>query len=178
MNERGDSGRRHTLATFRRLTGVWFEFDAHAAIIRMMMPGPEHEITCQAFYDEIKSHVMQIPGNNRSLCGAGATRYACPGARSKEGDNGFKCSTRVGGSAWPNLLIEVGCSEPLLQPRMDARWWLEASNGQTRMVIIISVSKNPNNTHLEAWTMQPNPNSLTRQSPANVPAMKDRKSVV
>ena len=158
---------------FRPFIRVWFESDAHAARIRMIMPSAEHEIACQAVASEITEHVRQIPGHNyRSLTAVGATRFSCPGRRSKEGDAGLRCSTRAGGAAWPNLMIEVGYSEPLPQLHMDARWWLEASNGQTRMVIIISVSKNPN-THLEAWTMQPNPNSLTRQSPANVPAMND-----
>ena len=41
------------------------------------------------------------------------------------------------------------------------------------MVIIIPVSKNPNNIHLEVWTLQPNPKRATRRPPANIPAMAD-----
>lgn len=78
------------------------------------MPGSEHEITSRAFYDEIKAHVAQTPGHDyRSVVGVGAARYRCPGKRSKEGDDGLKCPTRLGTAAWPNLMIEVGYSEPL-----------------------------------------------------------------
>ena len=155
---------------FRRSLRVWFESDA--AIIRMIMPSPAHEITSREFSAAIRNHVAQIPGHTyQSVCGVGATRFRCPGARSKEGDDGFKCTTRSGAADWPNLMIEVGYSEPLSRLRMDARWWLEASNSLTRMVIIILVSTNPNNLHLEVWTMPANPNR--RSTPASIPAMSD-----
>ncbi|KAF8540403.1 hypothetical protein BDD12DRAFT_833386 [Trichophaea hybrida] len=150
---------------------VWYECDVDAAIIKIM-PVPEHEITSRQFYGEILMHVAQIPGHsNRSVAGVGATRYRCSGKRGKEGDDGFKCSTRVGGATWPNLMIEVGHSEPLSQLRIDARWWLEASNGLTRMAIIIMVTRNPDNLHLEVWRLQPNTNQRTCHSPNNAPAI-------
>ena len=48
---------------------VWFEADAHAAIIRMIIPGLEHEITNRSFSYEILMKVSQIPGHtHRSVC--------------------------------------------------------------------------------------------------------------
>ena len=79
-----------------------------------------------------------VPGHDTfSVVDVGAARFHCPGKRSKEGDNGMMCPTRSGrGIEWPNLMIEVGYSEPLNQLRIDAEWWLVNSGGLARMVII------------------------------------------
>ena len=149
---------------------VWFESDT--AIIRMIMTSGHHENTCGQFNNEIVGKILQIPGHNpRSFRAVGATRFHSPGRRSKEGDAGFKCASRTGIQDWPNLMIEVGYSEPLSQLHLDAKWWLVASNGQTRMVIIILVSTNPNSLHIEVWEMHANPNRRSPRSPVNIPTM-------
>ena len=87
----------------------------------------------------------------------GATRFTVPGKRSKEGDTGLKpAGTRDGRNDWPSLMVEVGYSESLQLLQYDARWWLEHTKGQTNMVIIIRITKNPYySIRLECWEMSP-----------------------
>lgn len=66
-------------------------------------------------------------------------------------------------------MLEVGCSEPLSQLRIDAEWWLVSSKGATNMVIIIQISQQPDALDLEVWKMKPNPSRLTLSSPAEIP---------
>ena len=107
--------------SFRPFLRVWSE--SEAAIIRMIMPGPHHEITSRQFCFAILGHVMQIPGHTYgSVIGVGATRFRCPGRRSKEGDDGLRCPSRTAALDWPNLMIEVGYSESIRMPRLDAQW--------------------------------------------------------
>ena len=91
------------------------------------------------------------------------------GRRSKDGDTGIRCATRVGATAWPNLMIEGGYAESLRMLRLDDEWWLTASGGLTRIVILIHIKKNPNAIHYETWEVRPNMRRRTRISPPTVP---------
>ena len=97
------------------------------------------------------------------------TRFTVAGRRSKEGDTGIWCATRVGATAWPNLTLACGCAESLRMLRLDAEWWLTASGGLTRIVILIPMKKNPNAIHFETWELRPNMRRRTRISPPTVP---------
>ena len=127
---------------FRRMTRVWIEIDD---VIISITPGLKDEVTSRTIHPFLSSAIMVIPGHGPlSVVSVRDTRFHCPGKRSKEGDDGIRCSTRFGrGIEWPNLMIEVGCSEPLEQLLIDAEWWLVNSGGLTKMVIILLVSDNP-----------------------------------
>lgn len=127
---------------FRRMTRVWVEVDD--AII-WITPGKKHELTGRTFYSHLFSALTMIPGHGLlSVAEVGAARFHCLGKRSKEGDYGIRCSTRFGRCIeWPNLMIEVGYSEPLSLLRIDAEWLRVNSGGLTRMGIIIIVSDSP-----------------------------------
>ena len=147
---------------FRRMTRVWMEIDD--AMITITPGGAKHEVTCSTFSSQIMSAIAMIPGHDiYSVVGVGAARFYCPGKRCKEGDSGMRCSTRFGrGMEWPNLMIEVGYSEPLSQLRINAEWWLVNSGGLTRMVIIILISDSPDALDIEVWELGPNPKRQTR----------------
>ena len=153
---------------FRRMTRVWLEIDD--AIITIT-PSSKHEGTCKTFSRKIISAIDRIPGHDTlSVFEVGATRFHCPGQRSKEGDSGMRCPTRFGrGIEWPNLMIEVGYSESLRQLRIDAEWWLVNSSGLTRMVIIILVSDSPDKLDIEVWELGPNLNLRSPNSPTTIP---------
>ncbi|KAI5807857.1 hypothetical protein DFH27DRAFT_522564 [Peziza echinospora] len=152
---------------FRRNLRVWYE--APSAIITIL-PGIAHEIVSWRLYTEILLKVIAIPGHNASsVHGVGSARFrAAGGRRSKEGDAGVRCATRQG-EEWPNIMIEVGYSEPLSQLRMDATWWLLNSSGKTKLVIIALISTGPKKLHIEIWEERPNPNPRTRHAPPTVP---------
>jgi hypothetical protein len=154
---------------FRVLVRTWYEVDVESAIIKLM-PSSRHDITSRAFYTAIQNRVMIMPGHDSfSLVGLGSTRFSSPGGRSKEGDEGLRCGTRIGPQSWPNVMIEVGYSESLLQLRMDVQWWLTSSGGLTKLAILVLLNDNPNNLHVEVWVLGPNPRRVTRQSQATIP---------
>ena len=95
--------------------------------------------------------IAEIPGHNQwSVSDTGSTRFTVAGRRSKEGDTGMRCATRVGATAWPNLMVERGYAESLRMLGLGAGWWLTASGGLTRIVILIYIKKrNPNAIHYE-----------------------------
>lgn len=130
------------------------------------MPGFRHEVTSSTFFASIATAVKDLP---KSIKGVGSTRFHIPGQRSKKGDEGIKCQTRAGRDNWPNVMLKVGCSEPLPQLRIDAKWWLVSSKRATHMVIIIQVSEQPDTLDLEVWIKKPNPSRLARKSPAEIP---------
>lgn len=134
---------------FRRFIHVWCHPDVDSAILRLM-PGCQHEVTSRTFFAYIATAVQEIPNHSLiSIKGLGSTRFhSTAGQRSKEGDE-IKCRTRAGRDNWPNVMLEVGCSEPLSQLRIDAEWWLVRSKGATNIVIIIQVSQQPDALDLE-----------------------------
>ena len=172
VDEEGVEAATRTLP-FRRSVRVWYESDVDSAIIKFM-PSAMHEITASLFCTAVTSTTAQLPGHNyRSLIPVGATKFSCPGKRSKEGDEGLRCRTRTGAAAWPNLMFEVGYSESIRQLRLDAQWWLFASGRRTRMVILIKARDRPANAlHLEVWRFLPNPDAQrTRRAPSHLPTI-------
>ena len=142
------------LAQLRSAVRFTFENSINAAIVRMI-PGPEPGCVAGELYREIVRKIESIPGHLYSTCAVGATRFIVSEDRSKEGDKGLRPSTRVGREAWPSLMIEVGYVDTLNLLRLDAEWWLFHSQGQTRFVIIATISRNPFNLDIECWTMGP-----------------------
>lgn len=136
-----------------------------------------HEVGSQQFSAVIRDKVSRMPGHNvYSVIRVGAGRFHSPG-RSKEGDSGIKCSTRVAGNEWPNLMIEVGDSEQLRQLRYDVQWWLLNSGGRTNLVILVQVEKEPKNVIIEVWELVPNPDQRTRFASPTIPAATTRLSI-
>jgi len=158
---------------FRRILRVWYE--GHngafpAAAIITILPGIAHEFVSRQLFTNILVKVMAIAGHDsESICSTGSTRFGVAGGgrRSKEGDEGIRCSTRTGPDGWPNIMIEVGYSEPLRMLQMDAKWWLLNSGGRTKMVIIALIGTNPNKLHIEIWEDKPNSNPRIRTEATN-----------
>ncbi|KAI5804144.1 hypothetical protein DFH27DRAFT_394632 [Peziza echinospora] len=163
---------------FRRILRVWYEDHTSdvalpASAIITIFPGREHEVVSRQLLIQIVLKVAAIAGHDgNSIFGVGSARFGTAasggGRRSKEGDEGISCSTRSG-AEWPNVMIEVGYSEPLRMLRMDAKWWLLNSGGRTKMVIIALIGTDPNKLHFEIWEDKPNPNPRTRHSPPTIP---------
>ncbi|KAG0640424.1 hypothetical protein HOY80DRAFT_884733, partial [Tuber brumale] len=129
-----------------------YEHDLEAMIIRCM-PSEVHERASRSFLIKLAFKIAALPGHSEdSILPVGSTRFSVPGKRSKEGDEGIKpADTRADGDEWPSLMVEVGTSNSLLSLRQDACWWLDHSNEQTRMVILISLEMDPKSLHLERW---------------------------
>ena len=131
-----------------------------------------HDITASQFFLEVASAIHSLPGHGfLFLTTISASKFNCPGKRSKEGDAGIRCTTRTDAAAWPNLMIGVGYSESIRMLRLDAQWWLAASGGLTWMVILIKVKDRPViSLHLEVWRFLPNPQAQhAHRAPSRIP---------
>ena len=106
----------------------------------------------------------------------GATRFQRPRS-SKESDSAYKPATvRPNRLDWPTLVIEAGMSESLRRLRSDARWWLENSGGEVKIVVIMSIRRTSRlrTIVIEKWEHgplpgnRPNTRSITAAA-ANAP---------
>jgi len=140
------------LAHIRSAVRFTFENSINAAIVRII-PGPEPGCVAGELYQEIVRKIESIPGHIYSTSPMRATQFVVPGTRSKEGDQGLRPDTREGREAWPSLMIEVGYPDTPNLLHLDAEWWLLHSDGQTRFVIIATISRNPFHLDIECWTM-------------------------
>jgi hypothetical protein len=96
---------------------------------------------------------MGLPG--LSLWPCGGTTYHASGS-SKEGDSTYKPKwCRAGKGNWPTLIFEAGLSESLAKLRTDAKWWLDNSGGEVKIVIIISIRPAQKSLWIEKWCLQP-----------------------
>ncbi|KAG0643358.1 hypothetical protein HOY80DRAFT_1020245 [Tuber brumale] len=139
----------------RNIARFTYENAVESLIIRLM-PGAAHERTAIDFYLTLIENISSIPGHSiRSIRSVGCTQFQVPGRRSKQGDAGLMPATRQRETDWPSLMIEVGYSESLPLLRCDAQWWLLNSGGQTRMVIVMKIKRNPNAMRIECWEMIP-----------------------
>ncbi|PWW75434.1 hypothetical protein C7212DRAFT_345417 [Tuber magnatum] len=143
----------------RKSTRFTYEESEECLIIRVM-PGACHEAISRAFCYEIVDKISKLPGHSKnSVYSVGSTQFNVPSKRSKQGDEGFgPTDTRPYRDDWPPLMIEVGYSGSLHQLRHDAEWWLQYSDDQTGMVILIEFEEQPANLlRLECWEMLPEP---------------------
>ncbi|KAG0643720.1 hypothetical protein HOY80DRAFT_1086790 [Tuber brumale] len=125
-------------------------------LIICLMPGAVHESTAIDFYLRLVKKISSILEHSiRSIHCVGCTQFQVLGCWSKQEDAGLRPATRQRETDWPSLMIEVGYSESLPLLRCDAQWWLLNSRGQTRMVIVMKIKRNPNGMRIECWKMIP-----------------------
>jgi len=70
-------------------------------------------------------------------------------AISEEGGSAYKPSAREKPIDWPTIMIESGFSESLKHLRNGANWWLTNSQGEVKIVVIISIQPANKKLHLE-----------------------------
>jgi len=153
-----------------------FENALDAAIIRIT-PGPERRVGINLCF-KIVDKIAPTPGlSPRPVELLGATTFQVPGVRFKEGDESFGPRTRVGRSAWPSVMIEVGYAGREDFLRLDAHWWLINSAGRTRFVILVFVTKNPLALGIECWSMTGSGGPESRQTSLCGPTCVDNFNI-
>jgi hypothetical protein len=82
----------------------------------------------------------------------------------KEADSAYtNPSIRRNETDWPTLVVECGVSESLSRLRIDARSWFAHSNGDVKIVIVISIDRANKGLLIENWSMTPaGPRPTTR----------------
>ena len=112
---------RSELPAFRLLYDAAVE-----GLIIKLRSGAVHEAASVGFHNMFRDKLVSL-GVVKTLRPLGATQYGAPGGRSKEADMAYSPTTRVLGTNWPSVIIEVGVSKSLPQLRTDAHFWLTQS---------------------------------------------------
>ncbi|PUU80883.1 hypothetical protein B9Z19DRAFT_1063094 [Tuber borchii] len=71
----------------------------------------------------------------------------------KEGDTAFKPMSRQYRADWPTVVFECGVLESLERLKVDAKWWLENSEGAVGTVVILTVSVEKRSLCAEMWEL-------------------------
>lgn len=151
-------------------TRLSYDADIHLLVIKMMPSKAQlgHLTLAQHFTWKLRR--MGLPPN--CLGPVGGTKYELPDS-SKESDTAY-CPRqfRTHTADWPTITFESGFPETLSRLRHDAAWWIVKSQGDVKIVIIISLRPAQKWLVIEKWCPFPPPANrpATRANPnANVP---------
>ena len=98
---------------------------------------------------EIGYKITTIPGHTRnSIRPFYGNRFYVSDVHSKEGYQAIGPASRRARPAWPSVVMEVGSSEALEFLRLDAKWWLINSAGNTRFVMLVQLMTDPFGIHI------------------------------
>ncbi|GIK05321.1 hypothetical protein Aspvir_009428 [Aspergillus viridinutans] len=151
-----------------------FEWEGSTGLIKVI-PGFTHEHLINDFTSKVTSDLqnMGIPYWERRWIGT--TTYKPGNNRGKQADQGFTPPSRQGAQGqtrgWPTLVVEVGVSESMAKLRSDAKFWLNNSNGQTRIIVLVSAKRG--RVTFEKWMLMP-PNAPNPAPPAYVATLRSR----
>lgn len=81
------------------------------------------EVTSRTLDTGILSAITRIPDRDTYSAQGLEQLDSLPASVVNREIEGIRCTTRQS-FKWPNMMIEVGHSEPLPQLRLDAEWWL------------------------------------------------------
>jgi hypothetical protein len=139
--------------------------DTNLLIVKLM-PSAKHESAHLSFGMELAAKVIGMGMSHRELRPFGGTRYL-GNTSSKEGDSCYKPSSRENETDWPTIVFESGLSESLQHLRSDAKWWLENSGGDVKIVVLISIKPADKRLQIEKWELAPSLNErpVTRAHP-------------
>lgn len=116
-----------------------------------------HEVAHRTLSRQIETQAtdMGILGDLKSL---GSTRVTSRDI-SKEPDSAFRPITIPAGRdrRWPSVVIESGYSESTIHLRQMADLWVSESDGQVKVVIIISIERARGRILIEKWIPNPAP---------------------
>ncbi|KAK9242056.1 hypothetical protein V1506DRAFT_548721 [Lipomyces tetrasporus] len=137
------SGLRRELPGFR----AFLDEENKTAIIKLM-PGIPHEVA-KVIFEEIflgERAKLGLPRNIFVPTGSG--RYHFSNELSKEPDASYIPQTRQGSDHFLSFIVEVGVSQ---STRQDARLWLEKTNGETKVVLLIFLNIVASTLTIERW---------------------------
>jgi len=137
-------------------------------LIMKFMAGIKHEIFAGLLDTEFQALVRTRVGRDSAFISMKSGRVK-GSHRSKEPDNGYKPFNRTRESDYPSVVFEIGVSESLGNLQLDAKHWIEDSQGKTRVVIIAAVNSDEESILIERWQDDPQGAAL-QQQPGQQPA--------
>jgi len=123
-------------------------------LIIKLMPSLKHELAHGDLAELLTFKFAFMDFQKPPLHHVGATRFN-GNQSSKEGDSAYKPSSRNHEDDWPTIVFESGLFESLTKLRNDAEWWLTNSQGDVRIVIIVSVRPENKTLRVEKWCLAP-----------------------
>ena len=129
------------------------------------MAGPVQELASKGFGSRLDVKIAGM-GLLDDIGRMDATTYRANGSQ-KEADcswkPGYFCPLKTD---WPSVVIECGVSQSRDRLEVDAHWWLENSDGQVKMVLVISFSRTKREIHFQQWEMATAPKPhVTKDQP-------------
>lgn len=69
----------------------------------------------------------------------------------------FQRQQETGDMAWPTIVIESGLCASLPRLRQDAKWWLSRSQGEVRVVLVVTLYPGTRSLCVERWQLEQPP---------------------
>ncbi|GFG03616.1 hypothetical protein IFM5058_01519 [Aspergillus udagawae] len=167
--------RRDTLGANR----VRFTYFPDIETLIVKVPSEPHERGHAVIGHEIFLRLRMLMGvDGDEVTPIQQTKYHGMGGSSKEADSAYKnVIIRSQAASWPLWVIEGGVSESLERLRGDASWWINHSNGEVRLVILVCIRRSDRTIRIETWVPEqvlPPPGPRTRARGA-IPTLWARK---
>ncbi|KAK9327627.1 hypothetical protein V1520DRAFT_348326, partial [Lipomyces starkeyi] len=116
-----------------------------------LMPGIPYEVATWIFGEIFLGERARLGLPRNIFIPTGSGRYHFSNELSKDPDASYAPHTRKGPDHFPSFIVEVGVSQSLLQLRQDARLWLEKTNGETKVVLLIFLNIAAATLTIERW---------------------------
>lgn len=133
-----------------------FQWDGTIGLIKVIVAS-SHVSTTDQLTRSIDHHISAMRNPQRETKWVANTAYKPTATKGKQADQAFLPSSRFSpiSPTWmcPTLVIETGVSQSLPRFRENAKWWFENSNGDVRMVLILTISES--NIRFEKWQLAP-----------------------
>ncbi|KAK9334937.1 hypothetical protein V1521DRAFT_441388 [Lipomyces starkeyi] len=115
------------------------------------MPGIPHEVAKVIFEEIFLGERARLGLPRNIFVPTGSGRYHFSDGLSKEPDASYKPQTRKGPGRFPSFIVEIGVSQSWLQLRQDARVWLQKTNGETKVILLIFLNIAAGTLIMERW---------------------------
>jgi hypothetical protein len=163
---------RERRATRTKLPGMTILYDWNEeTLIMKFRVRIFHEVCVESLVWKFHTVHANRTGDFESFIPLGSAGFK--GARRmKEGNKAYKPGTRTNVDDWPTIVFEVAvCGtvaqlQTMARLQQDARFWLESSRGETRIVIIVCVNQNARSMEIQRWQAEAAGVAPIRQQPA------------
>jgi hypothetical protein len=145
--------------------GYRFQWEGSTGLIKVIH-SEAHESTTDKVTRVIDRRLDAMGLDWSKAAWIAAATYKATTSKGKQADQAFlppaRCPIKFPSSRWPSFVIETGVSESLSRLREDAKRWFVDSQGEVRIVLVISIK--PAAVTFEKWQLAPinAPRPLTR----------------
>ncbi|KAJ6009233.1 hypothetical protein N7522_004249 [Penicillium canescens] len=142
-----------------------FQWEGTTGLIKVV-PSKAHDATTDKVTRVIDRKLDAMGLDWSDAAWVATATYKPTTSKGKQADQAFlppaRCPVGLPRSGWPTFVIETGVSESLNRLREDAKRWFVDSQGEVRIVMVISIK--PAEVTFEKWQLAPNnaPRPLTR----------------